>query len=203
MSNVYCAGPLFNSSERKEMKAISKILKSASFNTFLPHEDGLEFSRLQAVLQRLGTSELSAGSILNRAIFSFDVYKLLNWSDAVVANLNGRVPDEGTIVESALAWYSGKAVVLYKNDDRSLINGFDNPMLGGLGKFRVVDRIHDLPEAINEQLTLSNRNQVEEAISLGEKISTTLSQVPSQGVRKPRASTARLIHSLFRDQQRI
>ena len=41
-----------------------------------------------------------------------DCHELLNATTGVVANLNGRIPDEGTIVEAALAWHSGKALVL-------------------------------------------------------------------------------------------
>jgi nucleoside 2-deoxyribosyltransferase len=40
--------------------------------------------------------------IVNKAIFSLDTYQLLRQCDVVVANLNGRVPDEGTIVEATL-----------------------------------------------------------------------------------------------------
>jgi nucleoside 2-deoxyribosyltransferase len=90
MSRVYCAGPLFNEWERKELSEIADILQTAGHSTFLPHRDELEFARLLPVLEAVSASPAIADAILQRAIFSLDVYELISCSDAVVANLNGR-----------------------------------------------------------------------------------------------------------------
>ena len=45
MSRVYCAGPLFNESERTEMAAIAQVLEKAGHTTFLPHRDGFEYAQ--------------------------------------------------------------------------------------------------------------------------------------------------------------
>ena len=116
MANVYCAGPLFSESERREMDMIARVLKDADQETFLPHRDGLELTKLTKTSLALDSDRTTCA--IDSAVFHLDIYKLLSWSDAVVANLNGRTPDEGTVVEAALAWHSGKALVLFKNDDR-------------------------------------------------------------------------------------
>jgi hypothetical protein len=67
-------------------------------------------------------------------------------------NLNGRVPDEGAVVEGAMAWTVGKAVVLFKDDARSKIDGLDNPLVAGLGGFRFVNHSEDVPRALTRAL---------------------------------------------------
>ena len=170
MSRIYCAGPLFNESERSEMAEIARILEEAGHTTFLPQRDGLEFARLMPELRLQGLDTERADRALLQAIFSLDVYQLLKACDAVVANINGRVPDEGTVVEAALAWHAGKPLVLYKADSRSLLNGSDNPMLAGLGTFEVLDNLASLPSAMAKQLTKSNVARVAETLRNGEQI---------------------------------
>jgi nucleoside 2-deoxyribosyltransferase len=170
MPQVYCAGPLFNDAERGEMSDIARVLEAAGHRTFLPHRDGLEFARLLPELQRIVPAPAAADLILQRAIFSLDVFQLLTRSDAVVANLNGRVPDEGTVVEAALGWLAGKAVVLYKTDARTVLSGSDHPMLLALGDFRVVDALDDLPRAVDEQLRADRSGRVPGVLEAGRRI---------------------------------
>ncbi|PQV54051.1 nucleoside 2-deoxyribosyltransferase [Paraburkholderia sp. BL21I4N1] len=172
MLRVYCAGPLFNAAERAEMDSIAHTLEAAGFATFLPHRDGLEFARLKPELEKLGASVEEAAQILDRAIFSLDTYQLLERCDVVVANLNGRVADEGTVVEASLAWHAGKPLVLFKADARSMLSGSDNPMLGGLGDFQVVDQIAALPLAIRESVQRGHANKVEKALAVGAGIAS-------------------------------
>jgi nucleoside 2-deoxyribosyltransferase len=168
--HIYCAGPLFNESERTEMQAIATVLEAAGHSTFLPHRDGLEFARLKPELEKLGASPQRADAIVNRAIFSLDTFQLLNCCDAVVANLNGRVPDEGTVVEATLAWHARKPLVLFKADARSLLDGSDNPMVTGLGGFEMVGELHSLPQAILRRRERLNKDYPANILSLGESI---------------------------------
>lgn len=142
---IYCAGPLFNDMEKMEMAAIAKELELAGLDVFLPHRDGFEFANLFDVFCDLGFSSKKANEILNKAIFTLDVFQVLD-SDGLILNINGRVPDEGAMVEAGIAWNAGKKVVIYKNDSRTLINGYDNPLLLGLGGFEVVSSIPAIPE---------------------------------------------------------
>ena len=170
MARIYCAGPLFNGPEKKEMTAIAAQLESAGHETFLPQRDGFELSEVGRELDALQMDSVDVDDLLHRAIFCLDVYKLLGWSEAVVANLNGRVPDEGTVVETALAWHAHMPIVLYKNDARAPFRGDDNPMLSCLADLRTVSAITDLPQALSKQLASDNRRRVEETIALGEQI---------------------------------
>ena len=172
MLRVYCAGPLFNAAERAEMDSIAHTLEAAGFATFLPHRDGLEFARLRPELEKLGASAEEAAQILDRAIFSLDTYQLLERCDVVVANLNGRVADEGTVVEASLAWHAGKPLVLFKADARSMLSGSDNPMLSGLGDFQVVDQIAALPLAIRESIERDCAHRVEKTLAVGAGIAS-------------------------------
>lgn len=146
---IYCAGPLFNDKEKEEMTEIAVALEESGFSVFLPHRDGFEFANLLDVLKTIGVSEAKANRLLNKAIFTLDVYEVLN-SDGLILNINGRVPDEGATVEAGIAWNAGKRVVIYKNDARTLINGTDNPLLLGLSGFITIENISEIPIAFKD-----------------------------------------------------
>lgn len=150
---VYCAGPLFNQPERDEMTAIADVLVDHGYSVFLPHRDGMEFRLIHEVLIQRGWDAQRAGQFLHEAIFSLDVYQLAMACDAMVWNLNGRVPDEGAVSEAAIAWTLGKPLIAYHDDARSKIAGRMNPLLVGLVDFQSVNRIGDIPAALHaEQL---------------------------------------------------
>lgn len=150
---IYCAGPLFNPSERAEMEMLAEALEQGGFKTFLPHRDGFIFGAIVPDLVRAGYPLNVAQWMARQAIFALDVQQVLLDCDGTVVNLNGRVPDEGAVVEGAIAWTAGKAVVLFKDDARSKIEGLDNPLVAGLGGFRLVNRSEDLPRALTRALT--------------------------------------------------
>jgi nucleoside 2-deoxyribosyltransferase len=134
---IYCAGPLFNDPEKMEMERIANSLEEAGYATFLPQRDGLEFSGVRKAITDMGLPDQEANSILSKAIFALDVYQVAD-SDGLVLNMNGRVPDEGAMVEAGIAWANGKKLVIFKNDARSMICGADNPLVVGLSNFRVI-----------------------------------------------------------------
>ena len=145
---VYCAGPLFNQAERREMTEIADALCEAGYLVYLPHRDGMEFRLILEILVERGWPAPRAAQFLHEAIFALDVYQLAVACDAVVWNLNGRTPDEGAVSEAAIAWTLGKPVVAYKDDVRSLIAGRVNPLLVGLVEFETVDEVAAIPEAL-------------------------------------------------------
>ena len=149
---VYCAGPLFNRSEREEMTAIAHVLCEAGFAVYLPHRDGMEFRLVHEVLVDRGWPAPRAAQFLHAAIFALDVYQLAIECDSVVWNLNGRTPDEGAVSEAAIAWTLGKPLVAYRDDVRSLIAGRVNPLLVGLVEFETVEEIAAIPGTLEEQL---------------------------------------------------
>ncbi len=180
---IYCAGPLFTDKEREEMGQIASALECAGYATFLPQRDGLELSKCVECLVHNGTAPDEAGMLMSRAIFALDVYQVLCRCDALVANLNGRVPDEGTVSEAAIAWARGKLVVGYKADSRTAFDGQDNPLVAGLFAFSLCDSIEGLVAAVQQcfasqtsvDSTRDDRErEISEYFDLGEKLSSSL-----------------------------
>jgi nucleoside 2-deoxyribosyltransferase len=186
MARVYCAGPLFNQPERSEMQEIAAQLERAGHETFLPQRDGLELAELEPIIAELAEPHV-ASDALHRAIFSFDMFKLLSWSEGVVANFNGRVPDEGTVVEAAVAWHSGKALVIYKRDFRAPFEGHDNPMLTGLTGGQVVDNYAAIAGVLGAQLA-AGQGRLQDTLAIGSRI---------DAVRAKTADTKALARSLL------
>lgn len=176
---VYCAGPLFNPKEREEMSEIAQALEEAGFDTFLPQRDGLELTVCVEALARKGIDRHIAARMISRAIFALDVYQVLEACDAIVVNLNGRVPDEGAVSEAALAWCEGKAVVGYKADGHAAFHAGDNPLVAGLFDFNLCGSVGEVVPAINHSLTAhktqqqrksDRRQQIASCLTLGEQI---------------------------------
>jgi nucleoside 2-deoxyribosyltransferase len=150
---IYCAGPLFNQSERDEMTSIAEALVAAGYEVYLPHRDGMEFRLVHEVLVGRGWEQALAGQFLHEAIFALDVFQLAVDCQAVVWNLNGRVPDEGAVSEAAIAWTLGKPLVAYRDDVRSLIAGRLNPLLAGLVDFRWAESVEEIVPALHAELS--------------------------------------------------
>lgn len=176
---IYCAGPLFNQQEKIEMESIANALTDSGYKTFLPHRDGLEYSNIFSYLRQKGMPEVKLNLIISKAIFALDVFKVFE-SDGLVLNMNGRVPDEGAMVESGIAWAYKKKIVIYKNDNRSIINGYDNPLVVGLTSFHTVQEYNQIPKRFDELFDLANTKDshtgnilppIDELISKGENIS--------------------------------
>jgi nucleoside 2-deoxyribosyltransferase len=175
---IYCAGPLFNASERAEMEILAEALEQAGFKAFLPHRDGFLYGAIVPDLVRAGYPLEVAQWMARQAIFALDVYQVLVSCEGTVVNLNGRVPDEGAVVEGAMAWTAGKAVVLFKDDARSKIDGLDNPLVAGLGGFRLVSHSGELPRALTRALV----EHPPEQFQVG-SLSATTRQVAEHGQR--------------------
>jgi nucleoside 2-deoxyribosyltransferase len=150
---IYCAGPLFNPSERAEMEMLAETLEQAGFATFVPHRDGFLYAAVVEDIAKAGYALDIAQWMARQAIFALDAYEVILGCDGLLANLNGRVPDEGAVAEAAMAWAAGKAVVLFKDDARACIDGMDNPLVAGLGAFRLVRSSDELPRAMRRALT--------------------------------------------------
>jgi len=157
LHKIYCAGPLFNPKEKEEMEQIATVLENAGHSVFLPQRDGLGLSELFPFFLEKGVPAQRALNILNMAIFSLDVFEIID-SDGLVLNLNGRVPDEGAVVEAGIAWANNKSLVIFKNDDRSLIQGNCNPLVMGLSNFEFVETYENIPIAFAKKLNESTGN---------------------------------------------
>ncbi|MBQ6646892.1 MAG: nucleoside 2-deoxyribosyltransferase [Clostridia bacterium] len=118
---IYIAAPLFNEAERAFNERVDGILTSLGHETFLPQRAGGCVADLPDIIE---------GEPKRKYLFKLDC-KHLDWCDAVLAILDGRVPDEGTCFELGYCYAKGKRCFAYKTDARSFIDGYDNVMLCG------------------------------------------------------------------------
>ncbi len=184
---IYCAGPLFNPKEREEMGQIASVLEKAGFSLFLPQRDGLEFAELYPDLVEKGLAAQEAKDILNMAIFSLDVFHVTT-CDGLLLNMNGRVPDEGAMVEAGIAWANNKVIVIFRSDSRSLIEGNCNPLVLGLSDFNSISTYEDIPTEFESQFAKAGEDKLlgrdrgfTAATKSGKKISDYLASCKSQG----------------------
>lgn len=148
---VYCSGPLFRPEEIEVMSDIARVLDETGYGTFLPHRDGAEAYVMNSVDNPVANLFIfdPISRFVYRAVFALDIYQIVERCDYFVFNMNGRVPDEGVVVELGVAFASGKPLVIYKDDLRSLVGGWDSPMLCGASyTFSVVDDIERIPEEL-------------------------------------------------------
>ncbi len=134
---VYCSGPLFCPEEIGGMTAIADVLEDAGYATFLPHRDGLEAYMMKLIDSPINVNVFNSRQLVAKAIFALDVYQIMEVCDYFVFNMNGRVPDEGGVSETAMAYAAGKPIIIYKNDARTAFNGSDNAMVSCLASVTV------------------------------------------------------------------
>lgn len=95
---VYLAAPLFTRPEREWNAALAAGLRSAGHEVFLPQASQVPNPTAQQIFDR-------------------DV-EGLEWSDAVVAVLDGAEPDSGTAWECGYAYARAKPIVTFRSDIR-------------------------------------------------------------------------------------
>ena len=148
---VYCSGPLFSPDELDAMLQIAAVLEESGYRTFLPPRDGLESLVMNSVDSHFANSIFvrPLKALISRAVFSYDMYQIVERCDSFVFNMNGPVPDEGGVVETAAAFASGKPIVLYRNDLRGPLLGRGNPLLMGASyTFSAVGDIREIPDVL-------------------------------------------------------
>lgn len=125
---LYFAGPLFSAAERDWNADVTRALREAGHEVFLPQEQE--------------TGRDAAG------IFSTDVGGI-EWSEALVAIMDGPDPDAGTAWEVGYAYGKKKPIVLVRTDFRTTAGGAGpyNPMLTQSATTRL-----DLPFAPTDRI---------------------------------------------------
>lgn len=206
---VYCAGPLFTRKEQEEMAELACCLESRGFQTFLPQRDGLVLAKCVEALVSQGQDNETATRLSARAIFALDVYQVLIGCNALLVNLNGRVPDEGAVSEVAMAWAWEKPVIGYKADARTAFSGQDNPLVAGLFDFSLCNAMEDIARKLEEAVERCGlfhreserrgRGQLEQDLLLGESIwSLVQSDTPIERIAEFLAGDkhTQIVHSI-------
>ncbi len=200
---VYCAGPLFNPKEQEEMQTIATELERAGYSVFLPQRDGLELSKFHKLFIDKGIDKNNATEILNMSIFSLDIFKIID-SHGLVLNMNGRVPDEGAMVEAGIAWAHNKILIIFRSDVRSLVLGNCNPLVMGLSDFQYVSAYDEIPKQfdlkfskVKEDLIMNNNSSFELLKEKGKTISNYLNS------NKNIVEVAELIINLFGNRENV
>ena len=144
--SVYCAGPQHSPEELRGMARISSVIEGHGYHTYLSSRDGLKHHTFET------------NGLMYRAVFALEIYQIVRRCDTLVLNLNGRVPDEDGVFVASLAFMVGKPVILYKNDNRSVFHGSDNPMVTGLSSgLGVVHKLRTIPKALAQGLRKAER----------------------------------------------
>lgn len=153
---VYCSGPMFSVGDLWEQTNVAAVLEAGGFETYLPQRDGLEVGKLMAILldpQISSQTGQIALSIVRKVVFSLDVYQLLGRCTCLVFNMDGRVPDGGSLVETSIAYASGRPLVIYKTTPITMLAGEDNPMIEGLSStWTYVSETSEIVPALEERI---------------------------------------------------
>jgi len=97
---IYLAGPLFTSAERLWNEQVATGLGESGYDIFLPQEEEPEGGRTP------------------KAIFAMD-RNGVDWSDCVVAIMDGADPDSGTCWEVGYAYAKNKLILQIRTDFRT------------------------------------------------------------------------------------
>lgn len=149
-SPVYLSGPMFSAADLWQQQEIADFLEAAGFETYLPQRDGIEVGNVMHMVNSSNGPQVpSLMLFIRQIVFAMDMYQLLDRCRSVVFNMDGRVPDDGSVSETAAAFASGQPIVIYKTTPITMLGGMDNPMLSGLSmNWGVVDAVIHVPAAV-------------------------------------------------------
>jgi nucleoside 2-deoxyribosyltransferase len=137
---VYLAGPMFSTGDKYEQTELDKALKK-KYDVHLPQRDGVEVASVMGLLNNpnLHGASMLEPLVINRMVVwvtriveALDIYQSVEGCQCVVLNLDGRVPDEGSLVEATLAWYVGLPVVPFKTTPITELGINNNPMVNAI-----------------------------------------------------------------------
>ena len=150
---LYCAGPQYSPEESMGMLSIASLLEKRGWPTYLSGRDGLDFAlvTLKNNLEAEASERVHLMKMMAQMMFALEIFQVVRRCSSLCLNMNGRVPDEESVFKASLAFSVGKPVTLYKNDNRSIFNGYDNPMILGLsGGLPVIRKRHRIPDGITK-----------------------------------------------------
>jgi nucleoside 2-deoxyribosyltransferase len=148
---------MFSVGDKWEQQAVAAALESSGYTTYLPQRDGIEVGRVMQLLNHPLLEGRLADDIMlvvRKWVFALDMYQLLERCQSLVFNLDGRTPDDGSVVETAAAFTAGKPIVIYKTTPITMLAGADNPMVEGLSSnWAYVGEVTALSQAVAQAVT--------------------------------------------------
>ncbi len=143
---------MFDGADLWEQNQIKQVLVKAGYDTYLASEDGIEDDELIANLKSplmQGADFQKMAILVQKLGWTLDIYMATLGSDAMVFNMNGRVPDEGSVAEAANAFAAGMPVVTFKSTSITMWGPFDNPMVAALDRsWKPVTSYDEIPAAV-------------------------------------------------------
>jgi len=153
---VCLAGPAYSPEEGHALEVLAKLLDRKGWEVYMPATQGLEPHFLALAAEPPGSELQRFREVVEKAAFALEIFQLVERCDALVFNMNGRVPDEGGVFKTAVAFTAGKPLILYKRDHRSKLHGNDNAMLPGLSySFSHVRKAKKIPGKLEKALQKS------------------------------------------------
>jgi nucleoside 2-deoxyribosyltransferase len=149
---LFLAGPMGSPSEIAGQTKIADAFRP-KFDVYLAPCDGVEVKSLIDLIDNpSNVSEpfVRAALLVQQIGWAHEIYQVLS-SDVIVLNLDGRVPDEGAVVEAASAFMAGKPVVTFKDTPVTFWPFFDNPMVAALDTtWQTVSPIDELRKKVDK-----------------------------------------------------
>jgi hypothetical protein len=198
---------MFSTGDKDEQNALAEALTKAGFECHVPHRDGIEVA---AVMKLLNDPSNHIGTMLEpfvlsrciawvtRTVVALDVYEAIEDCQCTVINIDGRIPDEGSLVEATLAWYAGSPVIRYQTTSIRELGGNNNPMIGvisdwppDLGQHPRADVVTAVKQAVSAQgfpqpVTPPPAN-VKQLVDLGRVIAGIRAQPPLDSAQQAAA----------------
>ena len=146
---------MFSVADKGQQVLIDRELVAAGFTTYLPQEDGIEIAQAMRLVES-GLNPLSPSNIRDMIAFArkigfaLDIYQAVERCKSLVLNMDGRVPDEGSVVEAAAAFAAGKPIVVFKSTPISILGGYASPMIEGLAtNWTFVEDVTAIPAGVS------------------------------------------------------
>jgi hypothetical protein len=124
---------MFSAADLWQQQQIATSVEAAGYATYLPQRDGIEVGKVMATVSSVvDPAVLAVMQFVREIVFAMDIFQLTSRCQSLVFNMDGRVPDDGSVVEVAAGFAIGRPIVIFKTTPITMLGGMDNPMVSGL-----------------------------------------------------------------------
>ena len=140
--NIALFGPMYNSEESKSISMLGKYLDNLGHCFYA--------SNIEAQYLNDESLDIDKLNIMGCLSIASDIFYMQEKADLVIGVLNGRVPDESTVIKLGIAYVLGLPVLLFKLDSRIAFVTGDNSMILGLSSYPLVKSLKSLNKMLNK-----------------------------------------------------